>query len=203
MKENTQEAEGSADSPEAIARNKRKLTKLIGTLSNGSRRERQQAAHTTALIAKSKPDALIPHIGALVDALNRPEAQTRWEVLDALTELVALDSRACDKALSGAEIALFDESNGLLRLAAMRFLCKIGATTSNRSEKTWGLIDEGIQCYHGDPEFQEMLAAVVDFSAGKLSEKVKQELGARMKFDADNNKSTLGRQAAQIVKNVS
>ncbi len=203
MKEKTQEAEETPDSPEDIAKSKRKLTKLIGALSNGSRRERQQAAHTTALIAKSKPDALVSHIDALVDALNRPEAQTRWEVLDALTELVALDSRACDKAVTGAEIALFDESNGLLRLAAMRFLCRIGATTQKRSEKAWGLIDEGIQCYHGDPEFQEMLAAVVDFSAGKLSKKVKKELGTRMSFDAENNKGVLGHRAVQIVENVS
>ncbi len=198
-----EKAPETADTPSEIARSKRKLNKLVGTLSNGSRRERQQAAHTTALVAKEKPEALIPHVNALVDALHRPEAQTRWEALDALTEIVAVDSRVCDKAIPDAGEALLDEKSGPLRLAAMRFLCRLGATTLKRSEKTWDFIDEGIQCYHGDPEFQEMLVAVVDFSTGKLSKTVKQELADRMRFDAENNKSALGRRAAQILENVS
>ena len=33
----------------------------------------------------------------------------------------------------------------------------------------WPLIDEGIQCYHGDLEFNEMLTAITDFSKGKLA----------------------------------
>lgn len=85
----------------------------------------------------------------------------------------------------------------------MRFLCTLGATTENRSEKVWPLIDEGIQCYHGDVEFNEMLVALVDFSAGKLSPSVKKEFAARMKFDADNGKGTLGKRAGQIESNLS
>ena len=70
-----------------------------------------------------------------------------------------------------------------MRLAAMRFLCKLGATTEKRSEKVWPLIDEGIQCYHGDLEFQDMLLAVIDFSQGKLDGSVKSALADRMRFD--------------------
>ena len=102
----------------------------------------------------------------------------------------------------GAENALFDEDSGPLRLAAMRFLCKLGATTEARSEKVWGLIDEGIQCYHGDLEFQDMLVAVIDFSAGKLAPSVAEELAARMKFDAENGKGTLKKRATQIEENL-
>lgn len=145
---------------------------------------------------------LVPHGSAFVDALNRPEAQTRWECLDILTALVDCDSRTCDKAVPGAEAALFDEESGPVRLAAMRFLCKLGATTENRSEKVWPLIDEAIQCWHGDLEFQDMLVAVVDFSAGKLALQVKEELRDRMKFDAENGKGALKRRAQQIVENV-
>lgn len=179
------------------------LESFVESLSGASRRERQRSARAIAVISKENPEALSPYAGALVDALNRPEAQTRWEVLDALTALVSYESRACDKALAGAEAALFDEDSGPLRLSAMRFLCKLGATTENRSEKVWPLIDEAIQCYHGDLEFQDMLLAVVDFSAGKLSDSVKQELAARMKFDATNSKGTLKKRAGLIVDNVS
>lgn len=149
------------------------------------------------------PEKLVDHAGALVDALNRPEAQTRWECLDVLTALVDRDTRACDKAVGGAETALFDEDSGPVRLAAMRFLCALGATTENRSEKVWPLVDEAIQCYHGDLEFQDMLAAVVDFSAGKLSSDVKSDLAERMKFDAENGRGALKRRASQIIENVS
>lgn len=152
----------------------------MGALSGPSRRERQNAAAALSFFAKDHPDLMIPFGAAVIDALNRPEAQTRWECLDILTTMVDHDSRTCDKAVPGAETALFDEESGPVRLAAMRFLCKLGATTENRSERVWPLIDEAIQCYHGDLEFQDMLVSVIDFSAGKLAPSVKKELGARM-----------------------
>lgn len=183
-------------------KNKKSIQSYIDTLSEGNRRERQKAASVVAAMAKEDPQKTAEFIEEITDALNRPEAQTRWEVLDALTELVPVDSRNCEKAVLGAENALFDEDSGPLRLAAMRFLCRFGATTEARSEKVWGLIDEGIQCYHGDLEFQDMLIAVVDFSAGKLAPSVAEELAARMKFDAENGKGTLKKRATQIEENL-
>lgn len=183
-------------------KNKKTIQSYIETLSSDNRRERQQAASVIAAMAKENPAKMSEFIGGILDALDCPEAQTRWEALDALTELVAVDSRNCEKAIVGAENALFDEDSGPLRLAAMRFLCKLGATTEARSEKVWGLIDEGIQCYHGDLEFQDMLVAVIDFSAGKLAPSVAEELAARMKFDAENGKGTLKKRATQIEENL-
>ncbi len=179
-----------------------KIEKLFENLEGASRRMRQTSASVIAVISREKPQLLTDHISALVDALNRPEAQTRWECLDALTELVALDSRACDKAIVGAETALFDEESGPARLAAMRFLCRLGATTENRSEKVWPLIDEAIQCYHGDLEFQDMLIAVTWFSEGKLASGVKEALAERMSFDATSGKGVLKKRAALIVENL-
>lgn len=179
------------------------LNELVDNLSGSSRRVRQISASALAQVAKENPALLTEYAGAFADALNRPEAQTRWESLDILTRIVDIDSRSCDKAVQGAETALFDEESGPVRLAAMRFLTKLAASTENRSEKIWPLIDEGIQCYHGDLEFQDMLQAVIDFSAGKLAPSVKQELGARMKFDAENGKGSLKRRAQQIIDNVS
>ncbi|MDR0514569.1 MAG: hypothetical protein LBG81_05340 [Coriobacteriaceae bacterium] len=179
------------------------LLELIDNLSGASRRLRQTSATALALVAKEKPDLLAGHVGAFVDALNRPEAQTRWECLDILTTMVDKDSRTCDKAAIGAETALFDEESGPLRLAAMRFLCKLGATTENRSERLWPYIDEGIQCCHGDLEFPEMLTAVFDFAGGKLSKPVRKALAARMGFDAENSKGSLKRRAQQIIERAS
>lgn len=199
MKGEAQESKAAAEA----AGGEKELQALVEALSGGSRRERQQAAKALAELAREDIRPLVPFAGELVDALNRPEAQTRWEALDILTEIVPFDSRSCDKALVGAETALFDEDSGPLRLAAMRFLCKLGSTTENRSEKVWPLVDEGIQCYHGDLEFQDMLASVVEFSCGKLSGEVKRSLAARMSFDAENSRGSLKRRALQILENVS
>ncbi|MCI8467892.1 MAG: hypothetical protein HFJ75_00035 [Eggerthellaceae bacterium] len=196
-------AQDPKEQAEELAQNEKALAEQVAVLADGSRRERQQAAALVAQVARINPEAVVAHAAALVDALNRPEAQTRWEALDALTELVPHDSRTCDKGVAGAETALFDEDSGPVRLAAMRFLCRLGATTENRSEKVWPLIDEGIQCYHGDLEFPDMLLAVIDFSAGKLSPTVKQELVDRMTFDATNGKGGLKKRASAIVENAS
>lgn len=200
MSKRAEEVKKAAD--EAVA-DKKLLKQHVENLESTSRRERQNSAAVLAEVARIDVDLVVPYGNELVEALERPEAQTRWESLDALTEVCAKDSRVCDKALTGAENALYDEDSGPLRLAAMRFLCTLGATTENRSEKVWPLVDEGIQCYHGDVEFNEMLLALIDFSAGKLAPSVKKELATRMKFDAENGKGTLGKRATQIQKNLS
>lgn len=200
MSKRAEEVKKAAD--EAVA-DKRLLKQHVENLESTSRRERQNSAAVLAEVARMDVDLVVPYGNELVEALERPEAQTRWESLDALTEVCAKDSRVCDKALTGAENALYDEDSGPLRLAAMKFLCTLGATTENRSEKVWPLVDEGIQCYHGDVEFNEMLLALIDFSAGKLAPSVKKELATRMKFDAENGKGTLGKRATQIQKNLS
>ena len=102
--EDKQQIENAQKDPQVI-------NGLTEALAGGSRRDRQQAARIIAGVAKNCPDLLVPHAAALVDALERPEAQTRWECLDALAQLVPLDGRACEKAVPGAESALFDEEN--------------------------------------------------------------------------------------------
>lgn len=199
MSDRTEENKGLA---EKAAQDEEYLKELVEDLEGSSRRARQHAASVLSALARIQPECLDPYIGDLIDALNRPEAQTRWECLEALSYMVDIDSRACDRALNGAEAALFDEDNGLLRLAAMRFLCRLGATTEKRSEKVWPLIDEGIQCYHGDSEFQEMLIAIIDFASGKLGDEVQGELVDRMKFDAENGRGALKSRASQIIETV-
>lgn len=179
-----------------------KLEELIKTLETGQRRERQHAASAVYSIALEDPQELVEYIDVFIDALNRPEAQTRWEILETLTILVDFDSRGCFKALPEAETSLFDEESGPVRLGAMKFLCKLGATTANRSEKVWPLLDEAIQCYHGDLEFNDMLVALMEFSKGKLSPDVKKSFADRMSFDAQNAKGTLKKRAITILENL-
>lgn len=192
IKETAQQAIGSEKMRE----------ELVADLSGSSRRARQDAAAVFAQIAKVDPEILVPYIDDFIDALKRPEPQTRWESLEVLTTLVPLASKSCDKALADAETALFDEENGFVRLAALRFLCKLGATTAMRSEKVWPLLDEAIQCYHGDYEYQDMLIALIGFSEGKIAPSVKEGLKERMAFDAEKSKGALKRRSQQIIDNL-
>ena len=179
------------------------LEKLVEALADSSRRERQVASKAIYEIAKKDTSRIEPYTKDIVDALNRPEGQTRWEALMTLTLLIPTCSKECAKAINAAEDALFDEGTGSLRLAAFIFLCEIGKTTATRSKSVWPDLDEAIQCYHGDVEFDDMLNALVDFSQGKLDASVKEGLAERMKFDAETAKGNLQAKSKKIIENVS
>ena len=120
---------------EALSDDK-KLAQMFETLATGPRRERQHVAAAVNIIAKTNPQKLEGYIDNIIDGLNRPEAQTRWELLEAMALLVEVDGRACTKAIPEADAALFDEESGTVRLGAMRFLCSLGATTAARCIST-------------------------------------------------------------------
>lgn len=196
-------AEKVADGKLGFTVDPERVGALFDELSASSRLQRQHAASDIAYISRVNVSLLIPYSSVLISALECKEARTRWECLDALYHLIDVDSRACDKALQGAETALFDEDSGPLRLAAFRFLAKLGSTTENRSEKVWPLLDEALQCYHGDSEFQSMLGAVLDFADGKIAISVKESLAARVSFDAQNGKGVLQRKSSEILARLS
>ncbi|MDY4041203.1 MAG: hypothetical protein SOY67_03760 [Collinsella sp.] len=173
-----------------IEDNKDALASLIEDLAGPGRRRRQLAAHVVALLAEREPELLSPYVPQLLDALERPEAQTRWEILDACTLLVGEHAKEIGAAFAAAEEALFDEDSAMLRLAAFRLLCAWGATERRRSEKVWPILDEAIQCYHGDLEYRDMLASLHAFATGKIDGRVAGELAGRLQFDAENGKGS-------------
>ena len=70
------------------------------------------------------------------------------------------------------------------------------------SLQVWHLLDEAIQCYHGDLEFQDMLIAVISFSESDLAESVRDELKDRMEFDAKHGRGVLKKRAQLIIENL-
>lgn len=166
------------------------LAELVEDLASASRRRRQFAARVVMFVAERDPERVVGFVPELVDALYRPEAQTRWEALDALSLLVPLDAKAVGEAFEGAEAALFDELSSTLRLSAFRLLCLWGSTDRNRSKKVWPILDEAIQCYHGDLEYRDMLGVLHEFAQGKIAGEVAEELAGRLAFDAENGKGS-------------
>ena len=171
---------------------------LVEELSGASRRRRQEVAHQLALSAKAHPQIMLPYVDALVDALYRPEAQTRWEVLDALSAVADVDADAVAEAYDGAEASLFDDGSATVRLAAFVFLCRLGASSPERSDQVWQLLDEAIQCYHGDAEYRDMLVALLGLARGNASEATKQALAARVRFDAESGSGYIKTFSAEI-----
>ena len=173
---------------------------LVEELAGSSRRRRQEVAHKIATVAHADASMVTPFVGSLMDALERPEAQTRWEVLDALTALVDEHAEEVAPAFEAAETALFDEDSAPVRLAGFVFLCRYGATSEERSDQVWPLLDEAVQCYHGDPEYRDMLVALLAFVQGAASAATKAALAGRLKFDAENGASYVKSFSAQIIQ---
>ena len=173
---------------------------LVEELAGSSRRRRQEVAHKIATVAHTDASMVTPFVGSLMDALERPEAQTRWEVLDALTALVDEHAEEVAPAFEAAETALFDEDSAPVRLAGFVFLCRFGATSEERSDQVWPILDEAIQCYHGDPEYRDMLVALLAFVQGAASAATKAALAERLKFDAENGASYVKSFSVQIIQ---
>ena len=175
------------------------LDMLVEELAGPQRRRRQEASHRIAILAREDVKQLIPYAEALIDALYRPEAQTRWEVLDALAEIASVKPADCAKAYDGAEASLFDEGSSTVRLSAFRFLTRYGATTQKRSEQVWGILDEAVQCYHGDAEYRDMLVCLLEFVNGDISPETRASVVDRVSFDAQSGRGYVQSLSEQIV----
>ncbi len=184
---------------ESALRGKRALQAVFDALAGDDRSQRPLAARVIHAIATKKPEILKDRGVELADALDRPEAQTRWEVLGTLEKMVAIDARVVDKAIVPTSSALHDAESGVVRLAAFRLLCAYGATTAKRAEKVWPLLDEAMRVYHGDPEFPNMLSGFYRFMQGAADDSIKLAAAERMLFDAEHAKGLIGRRAKQIV----
>ena len=181
------------------AAQKKEIESFIESLSNPSRRRRQEAAHEIAEIAQTTPEAFEGRVEDLIDALYRPEAQTRWEILAALASLSESYGNEVIKAFDGAEASLFDDTSSTVRLAAFLFLTRYGATSQKHSDQAWPLLNEAIQCYHGDAEYYDMLVGTLNFAKGAVSKETKAALKERFAFDAENATGYIQKFSAEIV----
>ena len=154
---------------------------LFKLMSGPSQLKRKNAAKVLTDRVKENPEEFKKNIPDFVDALSRPEAQTRWLALDCLTHLVPVDAKACKDAIEGAEEALFDDKTSLIRESAVRFLSRYGASSMQRSKEVWPLIKEALQQFHGEIEYDKILNRINFFAAGKLDAGVKKDLRATAK----------------------
>ena len=175
------------------------LEELASLVAGSSRTRRQKAASTIAIISNLDASVLFPYVEDITSGLSRPEAQTRWEVLHALDQMGKAGQRYGEDVIAAAEDALYDENSGIVRESAFRFFCGYGSASHENSEEVWPQIDEAIQCYHGNPEFSDMLTHLLAFAEGNISIETSAALAQRMKFDSESASGTLRMRSEQIV----
>lgn len=179
------------------------VDRLIDEVSGSVRRARQEASHTLAGMLADDPNALgdkLPAVAeAMIDALFRPEAQTRWEALDALRYIADVDPSLVEDSYEGAEASLFDENNSRVRVSAFCLIARMGSKSLDAAEKVWPLLDEAIQCYHGDLGYRDMLAGMLEFVQGEASDEIKSALAERIRFDAENGRGFVRDRSAEII----
>ncbi len=169
-------------------------------LKGSSRKKRQQAASVFCFLCKEDVDVAKDYADDIADAINRPEDQTRWNTLNSLDLLGKAGLHFKEDVFEAAEDAMYDENSGVLRQSAFQFFCGYASASREHSDEVWSLIDEAIQCYHGNQEFNAMLTSLVELAqSDSISDEALQGLATRMKFDADSAKGTLGMRSQQIV----
>lgn len=175
------------------------MDKLVSDISSNSRLSRQKAASTFSKLARVEPERVLAHLDLLFAALDCKEARTKAAVLETLAVLSAHDSSLVEKVYDYAEEALFDDDDGSLRLMGMFFLCKAGAVNQQASLRAWPLIDEALQCFHGEPEFCDMLTFVSEYAATLEDSSIKEGLKSRLSFDAESSSGILRKRAQSIL----
>lgn len=196
------EIDFEADKAEIAARaveDARVLDALVDALAGPDRARRQSAATVLHDVACANARSLVVHGPALADALNRPEVQTRWEVLGVMEELAAVDARVIDRALPQVTECLHDTESSVVRTAAFRVLSAFGATTATRASKVWPLLSDAARIYHGNSEYGAILGGVVRLMEGEAPDDVKKAAVELFEPDIGNPAKAVSRRAKQIV----
>ena len=95
---------------------------------------------------------------------------------------------------------LFDDGSAMVRLAAFVFLCRLAESSPERSDEAWPLLDEAIQCYHGDAEYRDMLVALLGVARGSASDATRAALADRVRFDAESGAGYMKAFSAEILQ---
>ena len=67
------------------------LQALVDTLESSSRIQRQKAAEELNKIAHDDINSLVPYVKNFINALDIPEAKTRWQCIEVLEQMLATD----------------------------------------------------------------------------------------------------------------
>ena len=171
---------------------------LAEALGHKSRATREYASQVKVELARSDAELLQDFAGDIVDALNRPEALTRYSMIEVIGELAQNNPKVISDAYELLQECLYDEDSGTVRLYAFRILARHGATEPEKSLKVWPDLSMALRCFHGDPEFMAMMSELILMLGGKADQQVKEAAVELFAFDAENARGELRKKAETI-----
>lgn len=174
------------------------LKELVEKLGSADRDDRQSSATALLIIAEQDPKMVIPHMAEIADGINRPEAKTRYLVLEIMETLLATDARVIEKYFDLVETCLYDEMSANVRGNAFAVLTAYGATTAKRSETVWPMLSDCLRCMRGDLEFINMVSSLIEMLEGKSSDLVRSSAGELFKYDLASSDVPLRKKAKYI-----
>ncbi|MCL2655389.1 MAG: hypothetical protein FWD65_06820 [Coriobacteriia bacterium] len=173
---------------------------LADALGAPTRSLREYASDVLQEVAQRDCNLLVDSSAEIIDALDRPESFTRYNILLVLDCFVAHHGPVVAKALYQLDDCLYDEESKIVRQEAFEVLCHFGATTETRSKTVWDYLSGALRCYHGDPEYMTMLNCLCDMlNSGKVADSVREDVVRLFLFDAEQGKGLLQKRAQQIV----
>lgn len=176
------------------------LAAQVECLQSPRRRTRQDAAREIGRYAQEHPEWLVPFSKEFEQALTCKESQTRWEMLRALATIAYVDDSVLTDVVHTAESSLFDDESVAVRLAACRYLTVYGAQSEKNSNQVVALVGEFMQCYHGDPEYRDILSYVLHFAQGSISQDAAQVISEHVSFDACHSHGYIRKFSADIIE---
>lgn len=124
------------------------LGRVEGYLSHDDPRLRGAAAETLAVLAERLPEAVRPHVPALVAALDRDETHTRQEAYRALAAVAVVDPLAFEDDFDVVRLGAFDPANAAIRRHSALAVARFGAGDAERGRRAFPHLAEALRRFH-------------------------------------------------------
>lgn len=106
---------------------------------------RAGAAKIIEKVAQKKPDLIAKDLDALLPALNAPEPQTRWMLMQVFGLCARLNPKDSISALEFAKKYLSENAGVCLSGAVHLYLGRIGATSDKTANKVLPILDDSLK----------------------------------------------------------
>lgn len=124
------------------------VARLAGFLGDDDPRLRGAAAETLALLAERAPEAVRPHVAALVESLHCDEIHTRQESYRALAAVALVDPLALEEEFDLVRLGAFDPANPAIRRHSALAVARFGAGDPERGRRAFPHLAEALRRFH-------------------------------------------------------
>jgi hypothetical protein len=121
------------------------LVEAVGLLAYPDKNVRSGAAKIVEQVAETRPEWVAPYTRPLLDALEMPEAQTRWMAIHTLGLCASIEPAAAGLALPKAQEFILADSGVCLWDRTIVYLGYLGATSPGNLERVMPLLENALE----------------------------------------------------------